>query len=101
MQFRNAYFTSLVHSSQKLWPKPNLGNSVPRILPSKIGGSWNLMKERYLSKTPYLTFVYLSKCNINLPCFLDIPKKVFMNRSIVQVVPEKMLTEFEGNVWIF
>ena len=28
------------------------------------------MKERYLNKTPFLTFVYLSKCNINLPCIL-------------------------------
>ena len=26
----------------------------------------NLMKERYLSKTPFLTFVYLSNCNIKL-----------------------------------
>ena len=33
------------------------------------------MKERYLSKTPFLTFVYLSKCNINLPNFQK--KKVF------------------------
>ena len=23
MQFRNAYFRSLVHSSRKLWPKPD------------------------------------------------------------------------------
>ena len=49
------YFSrSLVHSSRKLWQKPNSGNSVPCILPCKIGGSWNLMKERYLSKTPFL-----------------------------------------------
>ena len=27
------------------------------------------MKEQYLSKTPFLTFVYLSKCNVRLSCF--------------------------------
>ena len=54
MQFRNAYFRSLVHCSKKLWPKANSGNSVPFILPCKIGGSWNLMRERYLSKTTSL-----------------------------------------------
>ena len=59
MQFRNTYFRSLVHSSQKLWPKPDKGNFSPCILPCKIIGSQNLMKERYLSKTPFLTFVYL------------------------------------------
>ena len=32
------------------------------------------MKERYLSKTPFLTFVYISKCNINLPCYLSVSK---------------------------
>ena len=35
------------------------------------------MKERYLSKSPNVTFVYLSKCNIELPVFLEIPKKGF------------------------
>ena len=33
------------------------------------------MKERYLSKTPNVTFVYLSKCNIKLPGFLGNSKK--------------------------
>ena len=61
MQFRKAYFTSLVHPSRKLWPKPNSGNSVPCILPCKIGGSWNLMKDPYLSKASFLTIVYQSK----------------------------------------
>ena len=71
-----------MHSSQKLWPKPNSGNSVPCILPCKIGFSWNLMKERYLSKTPFLTFVYLSRYNINLPCiFGNFEGRFFMNRS--------------------
>ena len=56
MQLRNAYFRSLVHSSWKLWPKPNSDNSVPCILPCKIGGSWNLMRERYLSKTHLLIY---------------------------------------------
>ena len=79
MQFRNAYFRWLVHSSRKVWIKPYLGNSVPCILPCKIGGSWNLMKERCLSKTPFLRFVYLSKFKINLPCiFWNSPKKVFI-----------------------
>ena len=78
MQFRNAYFRSLVHSSQKLWPKPDSGNFAQCILPCKIGGSQNLMKERYLSKTPFLTFVYLSKCNINLPCFFGNFQKRFL-----------------------
>ena len=76
------FLRSLGQSSRKLWPKPNSGNSVPCILPCKIGGSWNLMKERYLSKTPNLTFVYLSKCNIKLPCiFGNSKKKKFLNRS--------------------
>jgi len=35
------------------------------------------MKERYLSKTPNVTFVHLSKCNIKLHGFLEIPKKGF------------------------
>ena len=77
MQFRKAYFRSLVHPSRKLWPKPNSGNSVPCIMPCKIGGSWNFMKEQYLSKTPFLTFVYLSKFNINLPCIFQNSKKRF------------------------
>ena len=78
MQFRNDYFRSLVHSSQKLWPKPDSGNFAPCILPCKIGGSQNLMKERYLSKTPFLTFVYLSKCNIKLPGYFGNSKKRFL-----------------------
>ena len=42
------------------------------------------MKEWYLSKTPFLTFVYISKCNINLPCYFgNSKKKVFVNRSNV------------------
>ena len=32
---------------------------------------------------------------------MEIPGKVFKNGSIVQGVPKKMLTEFEGNVGIF
>ena len=41
--FRNAYFRSRVQSSRKLWPKPNSVNSVPCILPCKLGGFWNLI----------------------------------------------------------
>ena len=37
------------------------------------------MKERYLSKTPNVTLIYLSKCNIKL--FWKFQKKVFVNRS--------------------
>ena len=36
------------------------------------------MKERYLSKTPFLIFVYISKCNINLPCYFGNSKKKFL-----------------------
>ena len=32
-----------------------------------MGGSRNIGKERYLSKTPFVTFIHLSKCNIKLP----------------------------------
>ena len=74
---QNAYFKSLEHSSQKLWPKPDKGNFAPCILPCKIGGSQNLMKERYLSKTPNVTFVYLSTCNTKLPGFFGNSKKCF------------------------
>ena len=44
------------------------------------------MKEQYLSKTPFLTFVYISKCNINLPEYFGNSKKVFVNRSSGYVV---------------
>ena len=36
------------------------------------------MKEWYLSKTPFLTFVYISKCNINLPGYFGNSKKRFL-----------------------
>ena len=78
MQLRKAYFRSLVHPSAKLWPKPNSGNSVSCILPCKTGGSGNLMKGRYLSKTPFVTFVYLSKNNISLPWIFGNYKKRFL-----------------------
>ena len=41
MQFRNAYFRSLVHSGRKFWPKPNSGDFASCVLPCKIGGAWN------------------------------------------------------------
>ena len=60
-----------MHSSWRVGLKPYSGTSVPCIpMYCKIGGSWNLMKEQYLSKTPFLRFVYLSKCKINLPCIV-------------------------------
>ena len=68
-----------MHSSQKLLPQPDKGDFAPScILPCKIGGSQNLMKERYLSKKPFLTFVYISKCNKKMPCFFGNSKKMFL-----------------------
>ena len=68
-------------------------NFAPCILPCKIGGSQNLMKERYLSKTPFLTFVYISKCDINLPGYFGNSKKRFLWTGLVYTVyrgiPEK------------
>ena len=77
-QFRNAYFMSLiVHSSQKLWPKHDSGNFAP----FKTGGSQNLWKPQYLSKIRFLTFVDLSKHNIQLPGILGNPPQKNMKRS--------------------
>ena len=36
------------------------------------------MNERYLSKTPNVTFIYLSKCNIKLPSIFANSKKRFL-----------------------
>ena len=41
------------------------------------------MKERYLNKTPFLTFVYISKCNINLPGYFGNSKKRFLWTGLV------------------
>ena len=41
------------------------------------------MKEWYLSKTPFLTFVYISKCNINLPGYFGNSKKRFLWTGLV------------------
>ena len=56
------------------------------------GGTQNQGKGRYLSETPFLTFVYLSKCNTKpLDIFGDFQKKVFMNRSSVHdIIPTKV-----------
>ena len=43
-----------------------------------MGGSQNLRNEPYLSKTPCLTFVHLSKCNIKLPVIFWNSKKMFL-----------------------
>ena len=91
MQVRNAYFRLLVHSSQKLCPKPDSGNFAPCILPCKIGGSQNLMKERYLSETPFLLFVYLSKCNIKLSGYFGNSKKRFLWTGLVRMLPRCFL----------
>ena len=52
----------------------------------KIGGSQNSMKERHLSKTPFLTFVYISKCNINLPGYFGNSKKRFLWTGLMYIV---------------
>ena len=44
------------------------------------------MKERYLSKTPFLTFVYISKFNINLPCYFGNSKKRFLWTGLIHIV---------------
>ena len=44
------------------------------------------MKERYLSKTPFLTFVYISKCNINLPGYFGNSKKRFLWTGLMHTV---------------
>ena len=76
----NILFTRPVYKNtfQVKWPQPDKGNFAPCILPCKIGGSQNIMKERYLSKTPFLTFVYLSKCNTKLPGIFGNSKKMFL-----------------------
>ena len=57
-------------------------NMIKAVSPCEKGGSQNSGKEQYLRNTPFLTCVYISKCDIKLP-FLEIPKKTFfMNRSI-------------------
>ena len=38
------------------------------------------------SKTPFLTFVYISKCNINLPGYLGNSKKRFLWTSLVHML---------------
>ena len=44
------------------------------------------MKEQHLSKTPFLTLVYISKCTINLPGYFgNSKKKVFVNRSSAHI----------------
>ena len=45
--------------------------------------SQNSGKEQYLSKTPSLTYVYLSKCNC-LPSIFGYSKTILMNRFSVQ-----------------
>ena len=64
-----------MHSSQKLWPAPDSGEFAPCILPFKIGGS---QKERHLSKTPFLTFAYLSKVDTELHGFFGNYQKRFL-----------------------
>ena len=94
--FQNAVQRSLIQvasapqCSRKLWTKPNSGNSVPCILPCKIGGSWNLMKEWYLSKTPFLTFVYLSKCDTKLRGIFGNAKKSFSLTGLM-IIDQKSL----------
>ena len=51
------------------------------------------MKERYLSKTPFLTFVYISKCNINLPGYFGNSKKMFLWTGLLGSLVEVNYTE--------
>ena len=44
------------------------------------------MKERYLSKTPFLTFVYISKCNKNLPGYFGNSQKRFLWTGLVYIL---------------
>ena len=49
------------------------------IIPCKIGCSQNLVKERYLGKTPFLTFFTLSTCTTKqLGVFFGNSKKMFL-----------------------
>ena len=48
------------------------------------------MKERYLSKTPFLTFVYISKCNINLPGYFGNSKKRFLWTGLIYTYIRKV-----------
>ena len=82
-QYRNAYFGSLVYSGQKLWP-------------CKKGGWQNSGKERYLSKTPFLTFVYLSKCGIKLPGIGN-AKKVFFLLAGLMIIDPKRVISFQNS----
>ena len=66
----------LVYTRQNLWPKPDKGNFAPCIPPCKISGWQKSGKERILSKTPFLTFVYLSKY-IKLPVIFGNAKESF------------------------
>ena len=48
------------------------------------------MKERYLSKTPFLTFVYLSKCNTKLPSIFGNSKKRFLWTGLLTMLFKKL-----------
>ena len=54
------------------------------------------MKERYLSKTPFLTFVYISKCNINLPGYFGNSKKRFLWTGLVGMNKERIILRSIG-----
>ena len=58
------------------------------------------MKERYLSETPNVTFLYLSKCNIKLPCFFGNSKKRFLWSGILYTNPEFNAIHFSNGVSI-
>ena len=85
--FQNAVQKCLFQISSALQSKvmaqPDKVNFAPCILPCSIGGSQNLKKEPYLSKTPFPTFVYLSKCNTKLPCIFGNPQKMFLWTGLI------------------
>ena len=55
------------------------------------------MKEQHLSKTPFLTLVYISKCNINLPGYFGNSKKRFLWTGLVYTQhwkPSRMIISY-------
>ena len=81
----------LVYTRQNLWPKPDKGNFAPCIPPCKISGWQKSGKERILSKTPFLTFVYLSKY-IKLPViFGNAKESFFFLLTCLMIIDQKSL----------
>ena len=67
MQFRNAYLRSLVHSSQKLWPKPDK-DKFPRV---------ELNEGAVFEQNTFSNFGLFIKCNTKQSCIFRNSKKCF------------------------